>query len=433
VRDAPLSTGGEQIWPVGDLCRAIADLLGVSLNPVAVTGEVSGFTRATSGHCYFTLKDDTGQLRCAMFRRSSVFLDFNPRDGDRVQVRGRLGVYEARGELQIVVESMQKAGLGMLFEQFLVLKGKLEREGLFDAGRKRVPAIRPQAIGVVTSLGAAALHDVLTTLARRAPHIPVCIAPAPVQGAGAAAQIAAAIGQLLSLRESPQRVPLDVILLVRGGGSMEDLWAFNDEALVRCIALSPVPVITGVGHETDFTLADFAADLRAPTPTAAAELACEPAATGLQALQVLQERLVTGMRRSLERQNQHVDGVSSLLGRPSGLTHAQRLRVAAAAQHLRHAGIAALQRCRGATNQVNNGFLPALRRALLTKHEQLDRQAIRLAQGDPRRVLERGYAWLSDPNGRPLNRVGAFVVGESVRASMYDGVVDLVAQHIRKN
>jgi exodeoxyribonuclease VII large subunit len=240
-------------WSVGALGRAIADALDARFNPVAVRGEISGFTRASSGHCYFTLKDSQGQLRCAMFKRAAQLLDFSPADGELVELRGRLGVYEPRGELQLIVESMRRAGQGAWFEAFLQRKAKLEAEGLFAPERKRSLDAMPRCIGVVTSLGAAALHDVATALQRRVPHIPVVLAPSLVQGEQAGASLVQAL-QALS------RVPdMDVILLVRGGGSMEDLWAFNDEALARAIVACPVPVVSGVGHETDFTIADFCA------------------------------------------------------------------------------------------------------------------------------------------------------------------------------
>ncbi len=207
-----------RIWPVGALCRAVADALEARFNPVAVRGEVSGFTRAASGHCYFTIKDAQGQLRCAMFKRAAQLLDFMPRDGELVELRGRLGVYEPRGELQLVVEHLRRAGQGALFEQFLKLKAKLEAEGLFDATRKREVPSQPRGIGLVTSLGAAALHDVATALQRRVPHIPVVLAPAAVQGADAPGALVHALQSLVQRTE-----PIDVILLVRGGGAIEDL------------------------------------------------------------------------------------------------------------------------------------------------------------------------------------------------------------------
>ena len=242
---APLAGSGVRVWPVGSLLRAIADSLEARFNPVAVQGELSGFSRASSGHCYFSLKDDQGQVRCAMFRRASSLLDFSPRDGQLVELRGRLGVYEPRGELQLVVESMHQAGQGSLFEQFLQRKACLEAEGLFATARKRPLPVMPRAIGVVTSLGAAALHDVVSALQRRAPHIPVVLYPASVQGAQAASELR---GALLKAAERQGTDRVDVLLLVRGGGAMEDLWAFNDELLARAIVASPMPVVCGVGH-----------------------------------------------------------------------------------------------------------------------------------------------------------------------------------------
>ncbi|NJS35882.1 MAG: exodeoxyribonuclease VII large subunit, partial [Brachymonas sp.] len=279
--DASRKNAGNRVWAVGALVSAIADTLQARFASVTVQGEISGFSRAASGHCYFSLKDAQGQLRCAMFRRAAQMLDFSPKEGDLVQVRGRVAVYEPRGDLQLIVESLQKAGQGALFEQFLKLKAKLETEGLFDAARKRDIPLAPRGIGLVTSLGAAALQDVITALARRVPHIPVWLASASVQGTGAPQELIEALSKLYHSAQFSRRLEvdlasklpcIDVILIVRGGGSLEDLWAFNDEQLVRTIAQSPVPVISGVGHETDFTLCDFVADLRAPTPTAAAEL-----------------------------------------------------------------------------------------------------------------------------------------------------------------
>ena len=252
------------VWAVGPLLRAIADTLAARFNPVAVRGEISGFSRAASGHCYFSLKDGTGQIRCAMFRRAADSLNFQPGEGMVVEAQGRLDLYGPRGDLQLIVECLQPAGQGTLFEQFLRLKAKLEAEGLFDAGRKQVLPRFPRSIGVVTSLGAAALRDVATTLRRRVPHVPVTIYPASVQGASAPDEIVAALRQAYDRHASGE---CEVLLLVRGGGSIEDLWSFNDERVVRAVVDAPMPVISGVGHETDFTLVDFAADLRAPTPT----------------------------------------------------------------------------------------------------------------------------------------------------------------------
>jgi exodeoxyribonuclease VII large subunit len=420
----PAST--PRIWQVGALCRAVADALDARFNPVAVRGEISGYNLAASGHAYFTLKDpngrDGGQLRCAMFRRAASLLDFAPREGDQVEVRGRLSVYEARGDLQLVVESMTRAGAGTLFEQFLRLKAKLEAEGLFDAARKRELPRLPHGIGVVTSLGAAALRDVATALRRRAPHVPVCIAPAAVQGAAAPGELVAALQRLYALAAQGE---IDVILLVRGGGSIEDLWAFNDEQLVRTIARSPVPVVSGVGHETDFTLADFVADLRAPTPTAAAELAAEPRANWLGALALLQERLRDAVQSRLDQAAQRLDLAQSRLGRPSARLARQRLRLQGLAQRLQHAAARRLLLRRQSLARLAQAWPQALRRDAQVRRQRLEQAALRLQLLDPSLVLQRGYAWLTDAEGHAVTRVAQTQAGQWLRATLADGSVDV--------
>jgi exodeoxyribonuclease VII large subunit len=398
----------------------VADALDARFNPVAVRGEISGFSRAASGHCYFSLKDETGQLRCAMFRRAAGLLDFSPRDGDQVEVRGRLAVYEPRGDLQLVVESLRRAGQGALFEQFLQRKAKLEAEGLFDTARKRPLPAMPRAIGVVTSLGAAALHDVATALRRRVPHIPVVIAPAAVQGANAPPELVRALQWLYALAPA-----VDVILLVRGGGSIEDLWAFNDETLARTIVQSPVPVISGVGHETDFTIADFCADLRAPTPTAAAELVSAPRELWLGALELLEERLDEALSARLDALSQRLDLAASRLGRPSALAARQQLRLAHLAQRLHYAVLSRVQRLGQTRQSLEFGLPVGFRSALKRQHERLDRAALRLQLLDPALVLQRGYAWLTNPEGHAVTSVQQLAAGDEVRARLADGSADL--------
>jgi exodeoxyribonuclease VII large subunit len=415
----PRGRPGVRIWPVGSLLRAIADSLEARFNPVAVQGELIGFSRAASGHCYFSLKDEQGQIRCAMFRRAAGLLDFAPRDGQRVEVRGRLGVYEPRGELQLIVESMQQAGQGNLFERFVQLKNKLEAEGLFDAGRKRALPMLPRAIGVVTSLGAAALHDVVTALQRRAPHIPVVIYPASVQGAQAPAELCQA------LRQAYERAEVDVLLLVRGGGAMEDLWAFNDEQLARLIVASPMPVVCGVGHETDFTIAEFCADLRAPTPTAAAELCAQPQKVWLGELDDLQDRLHYGVQRQLEASNQRLDWAASRVSRPSHLVTRQHALLASRAQDLRHAVQTGLQREKNTLQALGLAFPQALAQSVQQQQRRMERAQLRLASLDPKLVLQRGYAWLADMQGKAVTRAADTAPGQALRATLADGEVDL--------
>ncbi|MDR3453936.1 MAG: exodeoxyribonuclease VII large subunit [Rhodoferax sp.] len=437
--DIPAPALTPRIWQVGALCRAVADALDARFNPVAVRGEMTNFSRAASGHCYFSIKDETGQIRCAMFRRAASLLDFAPRDGELVELRGRLGVYEQRGDLQLIVESMSRAGQGALFEQFLRLKAKLEQEGLFDAARKRELPAMPRGIGVVTSLGAAALHDVVTALRRRVPHIPVVVSPALVQGAGAPADLVRALSNLYQLtpagkglaadsapKEGATQSPcIDVILLVRGGGSMEDLWAFNDEQLARTIVQSPVPLVSGVGHETDFTIADFCADLRAPTPTAAAELVAQPREVWLGALALAGERLHDALLRQIDSQSQRVDLAGARLGRPSALLARQQLRLSQQAQRLRYGVLSNLQHTTSTLKGLEANFPEKLRRAAAAAQERLARARLRLELLDPRLVLERGYAWLADLDGNAITRARQTHVGQALRATLADGEVDL--------
>ena len=428
-----------RIWEVGALCRAIADALEARFNPVAVRGEITGFSRASSGHCYFSIKDAQGQLRCAMFRRAAGLLDFSPRDGELVEVRGRLGVYEARGDLQFIVESMQRAGQGALFEQFLRLKAQLDAEGLFDGTRKRPLPLLPRGIGLVTSPGAAALHDVVTALRRRVPHIPVVLVPAQVQGAAAPASLVLALSKLYLLAQAGQAPeasmnegpPIDVILLVRGGGSIEDLWAFNDERLARTVVQSPVPLVCGVGHETDFTIADFCADLRAPTPTAAAELVAQPRDVWLGALGLLAGRIGDGVQRQLDLRHQRLDQAAARLGRPSGLVAREQLKLARLAQRMRHGVLLKLQRVAHHQQALEANLPHQVQRAVAHHAERLDRADLRLQLMDPRQVLQRGYALLTDTDGLAVTSVRQARPGDALRATLADGVVDVTVEQPR--
>ena len=408
-----------RIWGVGVLCRAIADAIEARFNPIAVRGEISGFTRASSGHCYFTLKDPQGQLRCAMFKRSAQMLNFAPKDGQSVEVFGRLGVYEPRGELQLVVESMRTTGQGTWFEQFLKLKAQLEAEGLFNADRKRPIPERPRAIGIVTSLGAAALHDVATALQRRVPHIPVVLSPALVQGAEAPASLLQA---LQALSAKPE---IDVILLVRGGGSLEDLWAFNDEQLARAIVSCRVPIISGVGHETDFTIADFCADLRAPTPTAAAELCAISQADLVQQVIGLQELIQNLAHRQIDKCSQALDLAQTRIGRPSQAVSQQVLRLTRLGQLMHQRMATHTQACQHNLLNKKVQLERALGLTIQNNEQRIHRAQLRLGLLDPKLVLQRGFAWISDEKGQAVSSIAQAKVGQPVRATLADGVVDL--------
>lgn len=405
-------------WGVAALLLATADALAARFGAVTVRGELSGLSRAASGHVYFSLKDSDGAtalLRCAMFRRAASLVDFVPADGQQVELRGRLGVYDARGELQMVVEAMQRVGAGTLYEEFLRLRARLQAQGLFEAGRKRTIAAFPAAVGVVTSLGAAALHDVLTTLQRRSPQVRVVVYPSLVQGAEAPAALVAAITR------AGQRREVDTLLLVRGGGSLEDLWAFNDERVVRAVAACPLPVVCGVGHETDISLCDLAADLRAPTPTAAAELAAPARADALALLAARQSALQRMLSRALQAQAQRVDHLALRLGQPARAVLGQRERLNGLGHRLQQA--LAQRRARHADEPMR--LWTRLHRAL---QAQLQRCALqvgatqeRLKALDPQRVLQRGYAWVEAADGRPVVSARALHAGQSVRAVWADG------------
>lgn len=420
------ATSSGRVWAVGPLMRAVADTLAARFNPVAVRGEISGFSRAASGHCYFSLKDEIGQVRCALFRRSAEQLTFVPRDGQLVQARGKLDVYGARGELQLIVDSLQPAGQGALFEQFLRLKAQLEAEGLFEAARKKPLPPQPRSIGVVTSLGAAALRDVVTALQRRVPHLPVVIYPASVQGAQAPAELCAALQT--AYRRHAEMGESEVLLLVRGGGSLEDLWSFNDPELVRMVARAPMPVVCGVGHETDFTLADFVADLRAPTPTAAAELCAPAREQRLGELDYLQERLGTAAFGILDQRGQRLDRLAQRMGRPSARLH-DSLQHLSRLQHRLQSGWMLSTQQRRIRLQALEAQLPsALQRSFNQQQQRLQRCELSLSLLDPQLVLERGYAFLTDVQGLAVTRAAQVQAGQQLRATLADGSVDVRVQ-----
>ena len=465
-----------RIWQVGALCHAIADALEARFGSVTVQGELAGVSRAASGHWYFSLKDAAGQLRCAMFRRAASLLDWQPQEGQQVEVRGRLAVYEARGELQLIVESMRRAGQGALYEDFLRRKAALQALGWFDAARKRVATPYPRGIGLVTSLGAAALRDVASTWARRAPHVPVVLVPALVQGQGAPADLVRALQTLYRLVERQRQgtapadiAPIDTIVLVRGGGSLEDLWAFNDEGVAEAIIHSPVPLITGVGHETDFTIADFCADLRAPTPTAAAELAALPREDILHQVTLEGQRLGQWVERRLQNEAQRLDRLGWTLERACGRfrTQSQRLQqIEGRMQHVlprwlgvhrprweawrqrleqavRQQRITREQRMQLSLWQTRMQRVLHLQHAMAVSHlRELERRlhdsvhtaleaqvaslttletGLRLM--NPQALLQRGYALLQDDQGHLLSHRRDFRLQQQVHARISDGEV----------
>jgi len=360
MSESPLSgaslAASTPVIPVSMLNRLARDRLESGFPLCWVAGEVSNLSYATSGHVYFTLKDAAAQVRCVMFRNRVQLLGWRLENGQHIEARVLVTLYEARGDFQLNVEAARKAGVGNLYEQFLRLKEKLEGEGLFsEAGKRPLPAF-PRSIGIVTSLQAAALSDVLSTLARRAAHLDIVLYPTPVQGEGAAALIAAAI------RSAGERRECEVLIVCRGGGSLEDLWAFNDEALARTIRACSIPVITGIGHETDFSIADFAADQRAPTPTAAAELAAPQRASLMARLTGCRRALRRQTGQGLEQRSQHLDWLAHRLQHP-----AQGL--AQQGQHLLNLQRRLDSALRQTSTRGRNGLAGLTRRLLLARPE----------------------------------------------------------------
>ncbi len=418
-----------QVWTVAGLVHAVADTLAARFAACSVRGEISGWSRASSGHCYFSLKDadgDDGLLRCALFRRAAGLLDFSPRNGQLVTLRGRLAVYEPRGELQFVVEAMQPAGEGALFEQFLRLKAKLESEGLFEASRKQPLPAFARRIGVISSLGAAALHDVVISFKRRAPHVELIVYPSLVQGPDAPPALVAAL-ELANRRDE-----VDLLLLCRGGGSLEDLWAFNDERVVRAVAASRLPLICGVGHETDVSLCDFAADLRAPTPTAAAELAVPAAADCLQALEGLKQRLSRQILRQLDTHAQRLDRAALRLSRPSELLHREQRGLDQLAGRLQTARSRRIDAQHQLLPRLQDRLSHALNDQLTAQDLRVSRLAAKLSTLDPARVLQRGFVWLSDGEGRAATTADSLRVGDSLNAVFADGTAGVQVTSIER-
>ena len=326
---------GTRVIAVSELNRRARNLLEANLELLWVSGEISNLVRATSGHWYFSLKDDAAQVRCVMFRQRSQALSFTPENGMQVEVRALPSLYEPRGEFQLGVETMRRAGLGALFEAFERLKAGLAAAGLFDDARKKPLPAFPRVIGIVTSLQAAALRDVLTTLKRRAPMLGVIIYPTAVQGAAAPAEISAAIDRARERRE------VEVLIICRGGGSIEDLWSFNEEIVARAIVRlqneTSIPVVSGVGHETDFTICDFVADQRAPTPTAAAELVSPNREELLAQAAATRAQLMRSMRQRLDTAQQRIDHAARGLLSPTERLKRERDRLALLAARARHA------------------------------------------------------------------------------------------------
>jgi exodeoxyribonuclease VII large subunit len=424
------------VLPVSLLVSSARLLIERHLGLAWISGEISNFTRAASGHCYFVLKDSQAQVRCVIFRQRSQLLDVELRDGLSVEVRATPTIYEARGEFQLTVEAVRLAGLGALYEKFAALKAKLDAAGWFHAGRKRSLPAYPRAVGIVTSTRAAALRDVLSTLLRRLPGMPIIVYPTPVQGAAAASSIASAIAS------ANAHARVDVLIVCRGGGSIEDLWAFNEEAVALAIFESRIPIVSGVGHETDFTICDFVADLRAPTPTGAATLVV-PDRMALRARALaIAARWHKAVERSLELRMQGLDLISRRLVHPATRIRQQRETVAALASRIARAAAAACERPRSALLPVGRDLArllrsaPRQRAAIAASHERwrraggeridaLGRGLKALEQSlrhlNPQSVLERGYSIVTGPNGVIVQAAAAVDPGDTIGVQFAHG------------
>ena len=368
-----------------------------NLSRLTVTGEISGFRRPSSGHLYFSLKDDGAQVRCVMFRGAAMGLDFRPEDGMQVRIFGRADLYTRDGSFQVYADRMLREGEGVLYQKFLHLKAQLAQEGYFDpAHKKPIPAL-PHAVGVVTSGTGAALQDIRNVIGRRFPAMPVLLYHAAVQGAGAAAEIAAAIEKADRERRA------DVLIVGRGGGSLEDLWAFNEVEVVKAVYACHIPVISAVGHETDFSIADFTADLRAPTPSAAAELAVPESAALTAALTQMRARLDRSLSTgiSIKRQALERAGGAGALLRVRHLIETGQLRLDRAEERM-------LRACRDRLQQAGHALSEA---------------GVRLEGFDPERTLRRGFALVYDAAGAPLMRADRAAAGQRIRIRFADGGV----------
>ncbi len=422
---------------VSELNRMARRALESQLPLLWVGGEISNFIAAASGHWYFSLKDTHAQVRCVMFRSRNQAGDYTPRNGEQVEIRALPSLYEARGEFQLGVEAIRRAGAGRLYEAFLKLKARLEGEGLFDPAKKRPLPLFPRCLGIITSPHAAALRDVMTALARRMPGLPVILYPTPVQGQGAGAQIASAI------RLATLRAECDVLLVCRGGGALEDLWAFNDEAVVRAISASTIPVVSGVGHETDITLTDFAADVRAPTPTAAAELASPHRRDLLQHLQQQHTLLTRTMARTRNARMQRLDHLARVLIHPADQLRRQHAFLAQQSKRLGRLIHILIERCI-AHMQLIGTRLPQLstricgqqhqlvvlqtqlsrapQTGLIQRTRHLDKLASNLDHLNPESVLARGYSLVISDAGKIVRDAATLKRGEILTLRLHRGI-----------
>ena len=440
----PVPPVGNSILSVSSLNRQVRDCLESAFPLTWVGGEISNLTYAASGHVYFSLKDSNAQVRCVMWRSRAQVLGWRLENGQKIEARVLVSFYEPRGEFQLNVEAIRRAGQGDLFERFLQLKAKLENEGIFAVDRKKPVPGFPRRLAIVTSPQAAALRDVLTTLQRRAPHIAITLFPTPVQGEGAGAKIAEAITQA-------GNSDCDAIILCRGGGSIEDLWAFNEECVARAIRASAIPVISGVGHETDFTIADFAADLRAPTPTAAAELASPDRDALLDRLTQLENQLGRRMDRTLSDQLQRLDWLATRLVHPAERIRQRRRDIETFGVRLQHALRRQTEHCavrlqglglrhgsaRPRPEKMADGIshlqyrLTRQSQWAISQHSgKLNSLASSLTQLDPHAVLSRGYTLAIGSDGRAIRDASRLSPGALLKLRFAKGSAEATVNQV---
>lgn len=440
----------QQALSVSELNRQVKRLLEVSFRQVWVKGELSSFSRPSSGHWYFSLKDDRAQIRCAMFRGFNQSLRFMPKEGDEVLVRAKVSLYEGRGDYQLIVESLEPAGLGQLQAAFEALKLKLSTEGLFDDEHKQALPAMPMRIGVITSATGAVIHDIISVSQRRFPLAEIRLIPVPVQGDGAAAAITRAIAL------ANQKGVADVLIVGRGGGSLEDLWAFNEEIVARAIFASQLPVVSAVGHETDYTIADLVADYRAPTPSAAAEKLTPDQFEMMQWLDQVQHRCTHAMQQRITRFKDHCLQLAQRLQSPSASLQLRQLRIAELYHRCRQAQQHALKNAQQQQRQLAlklaqhhperkleharlrvDQLYQRIEQRQTRQLEQAQNRLALLAQTlnltSPLATLGRGYAIMGNKTHRALTDASQVKVGDSVHATLAQGRLSCRVEEVEQD
>ena len=399
INSTPINTSKPnetKVFSVKEINRLVRELLEQSFPSFWITGEISNFISASSGHWYFSLKDEEAQVRCTMFKNKNMAAEWIPKNGEKIEAKCLIGLYEARGEYQLNIELIRHAGSGLLSEAFNQLKEKLLKEGLFEDSRKKTIPQIPQTIGIITSLTGAAIEDILITLKRRSPHIPIIIYPSLVQGKEAPAAIVKAI------ETANVRMECDVLIIARGGGSIEDLWAFNEEIVARAIATSKIPTITGVGHETDTTIADFVSDLRAPTPSGAAELVTSYTVELIKTIQVYKNQLNKLMASLIRELIQKIDYLEKRLISPRQQIQRQKEQIYQYIQRI---------------NQ-------SMKNLVIQYHLHIDKLKLNLDHLSPHAVLSRGYSIVTDVDGQIVNNVTQLKLDDKIHIQLNHGQAD---------